>query len=140
MKEKLKGWLAEVAEEGTAESVTEMAIDQLPPVVVLFWLSWGLIALSVILGLVGWYFQTGHVLAFIFAALTGFAGGLLYLVRLYVVAKLSKLLLKGYRHVKGQVLARVDGAVAGDVEKVLPPSDRSKDEAGENSEAEPRSK
>ncbi|MFA7339795.1 MAG: hypothetical protein WC028_23635 [Candidatus Obscuribacterales bacterium] len=34
-KEKFKKWVGELAEEGAAETVTEIAIDQVPPVRIL---------------------------------------------------------------------------------------------------------
>ena len=101
--EKFKKWLGELAEEGAAETVTEIAIDQLPPVRILSIVTYACLLISIALAACGWYFQTLHVLSFVLSALAGFTGVLLYLIRMYVVAKVSKVLLTGYHHVKAQV-------------------------------------
>ncbi|MDP3507185.1 MAG: hypothetical protein Q8T09_04270 [Candidatus Melainabacteria bacterium] len=102
-KEKLKKWAGELAEEGAAETVTEIAIDQLPPVRILSIVTYVCLLVSIIFAATGWYFQTLHMLSFVLSGLAGFTGVVLYVIRMYVVAKLSKVLLKGYHHVKGQV-------------------------------------
>jgi len=107
LNEKFKKWAGELAEESAAETVTEIAIDQLPPVRILSIVTYACLLVSLVLAACGWYFQTLHVLSFVLSGLAGFTGVLLYLIRMYVVAKLSKLVLTGYHHVKGQVKARV---------------------------------
>ncbi len=101
--EKLKKWAGELAEESAAETVTEIAIDQLPPVRILSIVTYACLLTSLVLAACGWYFQTLHVLSFVLAGLAGSTGVLLYLIRMYVVAKLSKLVLTGYHHVKAHV-------------------------------------
>lgn len=102
-KEKFKKWAGELAEEGAAETVTEIAIDQLPPVRILSLVTYACLVISIIFAASGWYFQTLHMLSFTLSGLAGFTGVVLYIIRMYVVTKLSKVLLKGYHHVKGQV-------------------------------------
>jgi hypothetical protein len=102
-KEKFKKWAGELAEEGAAETVTEIAIDQLPPVRILSIVTYTCLLVSIAFAAAGWYFQTLHTLSFTLSGLAGFTGVVLYLIRMYAVTKLSKVLLKGYHHVKGQV-------------------------------------
>jgi len=99
-KEKCKKWFKDFAEEGAAETMTEIAIDQLPPVLILSWICYGCLLAGVVFGLVGWYFATWHVVSYSISAIAGFVGVVLYLVRVFVVSRLSGLLLKGYRHLK----------------------------------------
>jgi len=103
LNEKFKKWAGELAEESAAETVTEIAIDQLPPVRILSIVTYACLLTAIVLAACGWYFQTLHVLSFALSGLAGFTGVLLYLIRMYVVAKLSKLLLTGYHHVKAHV-------------------------------------
>ncbi|MDQ5933916.1 MAG: hypothetical protein QG574_1214 [Cyanobacteriota bacterium erpe_2018_sw_21hr_WHONDRS-SW48-000092_B_bin.40] len=103
LNEKFKKWAGELAEESAAETVTEIAIDQLPPVRILSIVTYACLLISLVLAACGWYFQTLHVLSFVLSGLAGFTGVLLYLIRMYVVAKLSKLVLTGYHHVKAHV-------------------------------------
>lgn len=105
LKNSFHKWLQETIEEGAAETVAEIAIDQFPPVVVLSFVSYGCLFLSAILALTGWHFETLHVLSYVVSAITGSCGVLLYLVRMYVVSKLSKLVLQGYYQVKAKVRA-----------------------------------
>ncbi|MBK9204367.1 MAG: hypothetical protein IPL73_18405 [Candidatus Obscuribacter sp.] len=99
-KEKFKKWFKDFAEEGAAETMTEIAIDQFPPVLILSFVCYGCLLAGVVFGLVGWYFATWHVVSYTISAIAGFVGVVLYLVRMFVVSRLSGLLLKGYRHLK----------------------------------------
>ncbi|MDQ5965064.1 MAG: hypothetical protein QG625_1219 [Cyanobacteriota bacterium erpe_2018_sw_39hr_WHONDRS-SW48-000098_B_bin.30] len=99
-KEKCKKWFKDFAEEGAAETMTEIAIDQLPPVLILSWICYGCLLAGVVFGFVGWYFATWHVVSYTISAIAGFVGVVLYLVRMFVVSRLSGLLLKGYRHLR----------------------------------------
>lgn len=65
--------------------------------------TYACLLISIIFAATGWYFQTLHMLSFTLSGLAGFTGVVLYIIRMYVVTKLSKVLLKGYHHVKGQV-------------------------------------
>lgn len=100
LKEKLKRWTLEFAEEGAAETVTEMAIDQLPPVVILSILTYASLLVSLLSGAAGWYFDSYEALLFILSGVAAFIFVVLYLVRMYVVSRLSEWLLKGYRYAK----------------------------------------
>jgi hypothetical protein len=111
LNDKLKKWALELIEEGGAETVVEMAIDKLPPVVILTFVAYGSFAVSILFGLAGWYFDTLHVLSFVFAGFSAFIGAVLYGIRVYIVSKLSALVLQGYRHAKERVLGRNTGAV-----------------------------
>lgn len=104
LNDKLKKWALELIEEGGAETVVEMAIDKLPPVVILTLVAYGSFAVSILFGLAGWYFDTLHVLSFVLAGFSAFIGAVLYGIRVYIVSKLSALVLKGYRLAKERAL------------------------------------
>ena len=100
LKERLKKWTLEFAEEGAAETITELAIDQLPPARILAAFTYVFLLASLLMGTAGWYFDSYETLLFVISGITGFIAVILYLVRMYVVSMLSGWLLKRYRNAK----------------------------------------
>lgn len=111
-KERLKKWTLSMAEEGVAETVTEIAIDQLPPVMALSILIYLALLVSIIFGAAGWYFESYETLLYVLAGVAGSVSLLLYGLRLYVISKLSNVLLKGYRYAKDRTLTKPDSRTA----------------------------
>lgn len=107
MKEKFLKWVGQFAEETAAETVTEIAIDKFPPVFMMSLVCYGCLAAALVLGFVGWYFQHLVVLCYVLSGISAFVGAVLYLIRSYVVSKLSKILLAGYRQVKSAAQSKL---------------------------------
>lgn len=127
LNDKLKKWALVLIEEGGAEAVVEMAIDKLPPVVIVTFVAYGSFAVSILFGLAGWYFDTLHVLSFVLAGFSAFIGAVLYGIRVYIVSKLSALVLKGYRLAKERALGSNTAAVEESPEELNLPTVDKKD-------------
>ncbi len=124
LKERLKKWALSFAEEGVAETVTEIAIDQLPPARILALITYTALFLSLLFGVAGWYLDSYEILYFVGSFFCGSLAVLAYCLRLYVVSVLSAILLKGYRYAKEQAVKR-QNSPPNENQKTLPKEDGS---------------